>query len=291
MIKDQYFDESAFKWLDENELSYTIWNNKYRNNNESLDEWFDRVSGNNEQVKNLIKNKQFLFGGRILASRGLTDRKVTYSNCYVITPPEDNIESIFECAKKLARTYSYGGGCGIDISNLRPSGASVNNAAKTTSGPVSFMDLYSTVTGVIGQSGRRGALMIMLDVDHPDVFEFVDAKKNTDKVNFANISIKVNDKFMQAVENNEDYLLHWPCKEQDFNYHIDCEYNKLYCVPSINNTLVYYKKIKARDLFNKLVENNWNYAEPGILYWDKVEKYNLLEADPDFTYGGVNPCA
>jgi ribonucleoside-diphosphate reductase alpha chain len=107
----------------------------------------------------------------------------------------------------LARTYSYGGGCGINISNLRPSGATVNNAAKTTSGPVSFMDLYSSVTGVIGQSGRRGALMIMMDVNHPDIFDFVDAKKNTDKVNFANISVKVNDNFMRAVENNEDYFL------------------------------------------------------------------------------------
>lgn len=97
------------EWLGENQLSLDIWHKKYQINNESFEEWLDRVSGKNEDVKNLIRDKKFLFGGRILASRGVTDRKVTYSNCYVITPPEDNIESIFITASKLARTYSYGG--------------------------------------------------------------------------------------------------------------------------------------------------------------------------------------
>lgn len=143
------------EWLGENQLSLDIWHKKYQINNESFEDWLDRVSGKNEDVKNLIRDKKFLFGGRILASRGVTDRKVTYSNCYVITPPEDNIESIFVTASKLARTYSYGGGCGVDISNLRPKDAIVHNAAKSTSGAVSFMDLYSYVTGLIGQSGRR----------------------------------------------------------------------------------------------------------------------------------------
>ena len=117
----------------------------------------DRVSGGDPDVKSLIRQKKFLFGGRILSNRGLHKKgvKVTYSNCYVITPPEDNIESIFECAGKLARTFSYGGGCGIDISKLAPRGAKVNNTAKETSGAVSFMDLYSLVTGLIGQNGRR----------------------------------------------------------------------------------------------------------------------------------------
>lgn len=146
------------EWLGEdNQLGIDIWNRKYRFNNESLDEWFDRVSGGNEKVKQLIKEKKFLFGGRILSNRGLNQYgiKTTLSNCYVISPPEDNLESIFECAKKLARTYSYGGGCGVDLSELSPKGAKVNNTAKETSGAVSFMDLYSLVTGLIGQNGRR----------------------------------------------------------------------------------------------------------------------------------------
>ena len=150
-------DESAWKWLNENELSYTIWNNKYRYNNESFDEWLDRVSAKNDTVKDLILQKKFIFGGRILANRGLEKlgKKITLSNCYVITPPEDNIESIFETASKLARTYSYGGGCGVDVSKLRPKNSKVNNASKSTTGCTSFMDFFSYVTGLIGQEGRR----------------------------------------------------------------------------------------------------------------------------------------
>ena len=146
------------EWLGENNtLGQDIWENKYRFNDESFDKFLDRVSGNNVELKKVIKEKKFLFGGRILANRGtaINGRKITYSNCYVLSAPEDNIESIFDTAKKLARTFSYGGGVGIDIGKLSPRGAKINNAAKTTSGSVSFMDLYSMVTGLIGQAGRR----------------------------------------------------------------------------------------------------------------------------------------
>ena len=96
------------EWLD-TQLGIDIWTKKYQQNGETFDEWIDRVSGGNEDVAQLIRDKKFLFGGRILASRGITDRKVTYSNCYVIAPPNDDIESIFDTAKYLARTFSYGG--------------------------------------------------------------------------------------------------------------------------------------------------------------------------------------
>lgn len=145
-------------WLGkDNQLGIDIWTKKYRYENETFEEWLERVSGGEEYLKQLIIDKKFLFGGRILANRGLAEKgkKITYSNCYVVTPPEDNIESIYETAAKLARTYSYGGGCGIDISNLAPKGAKVNNAAEETSGAVSFMDTFSQVTEQIGQNGRR----------------------------------------------------------------------------------------------------------------------------------------
>lgn len=148
------------EWLENNQLSIDIFNKKYRHDNESLEEWFDRVSGGNSEIKRLIKEKKFLFGGRILANRGLNKlgKKITLSNCYVIPAPEDNLESIFDTASKLARTYSYGGGCGLDVSKLRPKGAKVNNAASSTTGTTSFMDFYSNVTDLIGQEGRRGRL-------------------------------------------------------------------------------------------------------------------------------------
>lgn len=289
-------DDKAWKWLNENDLSYKIWNNKYRVNNESFDEWLDRVSGKNNQLKELIATKKFLFGGRILANRGVTDKKVTLSNCYVVTPPEDNIESIFECAQKLARTYSYGGGCGIDLSKLRPKGATTNNASKESTGPVSFMEVYSQVTGTISQAGRRGALMISLDINHPDVVEFVDCKNDLSKVNYANISVRVNNNFMKAVERDEDYFLSWPCDLDLSKFtkeYYDAPYNTLIYIEdhTNNNSICYVKKVRARQLFQKLAENNWNYAEPGILYWDNIENYNLLSEYPEFHYGGVNPCA
>lgn len=145
-------------WLGENNtLGIDIWEKKYRRGDESFDQWLDRISNGNEDVKQLIIDKKFLFGGRILSNRNVSEsiERVTYSNCYVISPPEDSIESIYETCKKLARTYSYGGGCGIDISKLAPAGARVHNQAKTTSGAVSFMDTFSQVTEQIGQNGRR----------------------------------------------------------------------------------------------------------------------------------------
>ena len=97
------------EWLNDNQLAMDIWTKKYQRNGESFEEWLDRVSGGNENIAILIKDKKFLFGGRILASRGITDRKVTYSNCYVLPPVEDSIEGIYDTAKYLARTFSYGG--------------------------------------------------------------------------------------------------------------------------------------------------------------------------------------
>lgn len=138
-------------------LQQSTLSNKYLLDGESFNDWIKRVSQGNTKIEKLIRDKKFLFAGRILANRGLIkEKKLTYSNCYVITPPEDNIESIFDAAKKLARTFSYGGGAGINIGNLRPAGAKVNNAAKSTTGAVSFMDLFNLTTDIIAQKGRRG---------------------------------------------------------------------------------------------------------------------------------------
>ena len=257
------------EWLGNNQLSLDIWHKKYQINNESLEQWLDRVSGNNEEVKKLIREKKFLFGGRILASRGVTDRKVTYSNCYVIAPPNDDIESIFSTAAKLAKTYSYGGGCGVDISNLRPRNAVVHNAAKSTSGAVSFMDLYSYVTGLIGQSGRRGALMISIDCKHPDIEEFINLKTKQGVCEKANISIRVSDEFMEAVIQDREWVTEFTSRE----------------------TGTITRTFKARDLLKLLAKRNWEWAEPGLLYWDRIANYNMLNNDGNFAYAGVNPCA
>lgn len=261
------------EWLgQQNQLGIDIWTNKYCFENESFDSWLDRISGGSEQVRQLIIDKKFLFGGRILSNRGLQNlgKKVSLSNCYVISPPEDNIESIFECATKLARTYSYGGGCGTDISGLSPRGAKINNAARETSGSVSFMDLYSLITELIGQNGRRGALMLSISCSHPDVEEFIKVKTNLEKVTKANISVRITNDFMQAVKDSAEYTLEFTRVET--GEHIE-------------------RKVNARELFRLIAETNWDFAEPGALFWDRISSWNLLSNNKEFRYAGVNPCA
>ncbi len=256
------------EWLNEEELPITIWRNKYQLEGETFEKWLDRVSGGNQHIRQLIKEQKFIFAGRILSNRGVHNRKITYSNCYCLTPPEDSLESIFEAGAKLARTFSYGGGSGVDVSNLRPKNAPVNNAAKSTSGTVSFMDFYSYITGLIGQEGRRGALMISISCEHPDLVEFINLKADLDICTKANISVRVTNAFMQAVESNSDFKLHFTMEDGS-------EITRV---------------INAREVFMLLAKRNWEMAEPGILFWDRISDYNLLQGT-GFKYAGVNPCA
>jgi len=191
-------------------------------------------------------------------------------NCYVIPIKEDSIEGIFEWCKEAARTYSLGGGVGTDISILRPKGSPVNNSAIYSSGSVSFMELFSTTTGTIGQSGRRGALMITISVDHPDVFDFIEIKNDPErrKVQYANISVRVTDEFMRAVERDEDFVLRYE------NERIGR----------------FEKRVRAREIWEKLVKNAWASAEPGVIFWDTVKRESTTE------YNGMevittNPCS
>ncbi|MBR3772753.1 MAG: adenosylcobalamin-dependent ribonucleoside-diphosphate reductase, partial [Clostridium sp.] len=259
------------EWLGkDNILGQDIWHKKYQHNNETFDEWLDRVSGDNEDVRECIKNKDFLFGGRILSNRGVTDTKSSLSNCYVIPAPEDNLESIYECRKQLARTYSYGGGCGIDISKLAPKGSRVRNQANESSGAVSFMQGFSQTTEEVCQSGRRGALMISISCDHPDLIDFINIKTSPDSVTKANISVRVTNDFMRAVIEDKDWEMSFTREET-------------------GQTIT--KVMKAKEIFRILCQNNSDWAEPGILYWDTVENWNLLSNNPNFSFAGVNPCA
>lgn len=225
------------------DMQRDILNKKYLQPGETFDQWIERVSNGDDKLAKLIRDKKFLFAGRILSNRGLQHKgtKVTFSNCYVCEPPSDSIEGIYEAAYKLARTFSYGGGIGVDVSKLRPKNATVHNAAKTTSGAVSFMELFNMTTSIIGQNGRRGALMISMSVDHPDIEEFIDIKTQAGKIEKANISVRITDEFMQAVINNEQY---------DCRFEIE-EHNE-----------VIGRVVNARELFMKLCENNWQWAEP-----------------------------
>ena len=270
LYRDERNRERDKIW-DMTDLQKDIYEKKYRFQGESFSQFLDRVSGGNSYVRKLMQKKRFLPAGRILANRGLNERgkKVCYSNCFVNTPPEDNLESIFQVASDMARTYLYGGGVGISLKHLRPKGAVVNNSADETTGAVSFMDLYSTTTGLIGMRGRRGALMITLPVDHPDIEDFVDVKNDLSKVNFANISIMISDEFMEAVENDANWTMKFEVEDTGE---------------------VITKTIKARKLFRKIAESNHKMAEPGILFWDRVQSYHIKSEDENFEFSATNPC-
>ena len=176
---------------------------------------------------------------------------VSLSNCVVVESPRDNISSIIKAGRDLANLFKRRCGVGLDISNLRPDGTSVNNSAGTTTGAWSFADFYSYVCRMIGQNGRRGALMITMDIRHPDIEKFVTMKHDLTKVTGANVSIKISDAFMEAVENEEEFLLQYP---------VDSE------APTVT------KRIEAKALWDTIVKSATTTAEPGLLMWVNIEK-------------------
>jgi ribonucleoside-diphosphate reductase alpha chain len=214
----------------------------------------------------LLEDFKFVPGGRILFGAG-QPRRSTLLNCYFFKIKEDSIEAIFDWCKEAARTYSFGGGVGTDISVLRPRGSPVNNSAIYSTGSVSFMELLSTTTGTIGQAGRRGALMITIRVDHPDVLDFINVKKDLKKVNYANISIKMTDEFMRAVENDSDFELAFKNERIDF-----------------------HKTVRAREIWNQLIKAAWQSDEPGLLFWDTIKRDSTTEYN-NMEVQGVNPCS
>jgi ribonucleoside-diphosphate reductase alpha chain len=214
----------------------------------------------------LLDDFRFIPGGRIMHGAG-NPKRVTLLNCYVIKIKDDSIESIFDWLKEAARTYSMGGGVGGDISMLRPRGARVNNAARSSTGAVSFMELMSLTTGTIGQSGRRGALMITIADNHPDVLDFIRVKRNLNKVRYANISVRISDPFMRAVEADETWDLVFE-----------------------NDKASVHRTVRAREIWNELIKGARDYAEPGVIFWDAIKRWSTSE------YNGMevhttNPCS
>ncbi len=214
----------------------------------------------------LLQDYRFVPGGRVMFGAGQS-RRSTLLNCYFFKIREDSIEAIFEWCKEAARTYSYGGGVGTDISVLRPKGAAVNNSAIVSSGSVSFMELLSTTTGTIGQAGRRGALMITIRVDHPDIMDFINVKRDLKRVNYANISVKITDDFMKAVESDGDFLLRFKNEKADIS-----------------------RTVRAKDVWKSLIRGAWESAEPGVIFWDNIKRESTTEYNGTEVQG-VNPCS
>jgi len=224
-----------------------------------------------EDIYKFLKDFKYIVPqGSPMMGIGNNHSNVSLSNCVVIAPPADNISSIIDSGKHLANLFKRRCGVGLDLSLLRPEGARVKNSAGTTSGAWSFADYYSYVCRMIGQNGRRGALMISLDVRHPDVENFALMKNDLTKVTGANVSIKISNEFMNAVQNDEDFTLRFP---------IDAE------EPTITKT------IRAKELWNKIVNSATKTAEPGLLMWDNILENLPANEYENFKTECVNPCA
>jgi len=208
--------------------------------------------------------------GSVMSSLGNNNVIASLSNCVVVPPVYDSYGGIFHTDEQLAQLFKRRCGVGVDLSNLRPRGAQVSNSAGSTTGAVSFMDRFSNTTREVAQNGRRGALMLTMDIAHPDIEEFVTIKQDLTKITGANISLRLSDEFMIAVVNDDDYMLRWP---------VDSKKPK------------YTKTIKAKELWNTIIKCAHNTAEPGLIFWDRQHYYSTSSIYPDFKNSSTNPCS
>ena len=239
---------------------------KYRIPGESVEEFLDRISIGNEALRKIFERKEALWGGRNLYAIG-RDGNITGSNCYVTKDPEDTLEGVYRADYEIAKTYSYGGGQGLNLSKLRPKGAKVNNTSSTTPGPMVMAEKYSHTTLNTQQHNRRGALMLVMNIDHPDIVEFIISKLDLDKINGANISIAITEKFMKDVEEDSGWEMSFRTPHQTI-----------------------FKYVNARELMELIAYTNHTMGDPGMLFIDRVNGYHLLSEYPDVEFTATNPC-
>jgi ribonucleoside-diphosphate reductase alpha chain len=217
-----------------------------------------------QKFYSILEDFKFTPGGRIMHGAGREDITTTLNNCYVVGIQDDSISSIYKTIEEEARTYKYGGGCGHDLSVLRPSGDAILGTGGASCGPVGFMNLFSENTNTIAQHGRRGANMQTLRIDHPDIEKFIEIKTgDINMVKYSNISVLLTHEFMEAVENDTEFDLQWNDKV--------------------------YKTVSARHLWNTIIKHAHTSAEPGLLFWDTMTDYHNAEYCSPLV--STNPCA
>lgn len=252
-----------------------------------------------EKIYNFFKDFKYIIPqGSVMSQLG-ADSIGSLSNCFVIGQPEDSYGGIFLKEEEMVQLMKRRGGVGIDLSTLRPEGTSTTNAAKSSTGAVSFMHRYSHGTREVAQNGRRGALMLSMDIKHPDIMNFVTIKRDLTQVTGANISIKLWDDFMRAVEKDEDYVLRFPCsfEEDKFSFQKSTDipmYNELF--PLYNNLSGkkvegYIKKIRAKQYWDEIIKSAHSVAEPGLMFWDNMVNYSPDGVYPQFKQVTTNPCS
>ncbi|MDZ4766554.1 MAG: adenosylcobalamin-dependent ribonucleoside-diphosphate reductase [Chloroflexota bacterium] len=238
-----------------------------------------------ERFRWLLDDFKFVPAGRILAAAG-TDQLLTYYNCYVIPAPNDSRKGIIDTLSQMTEIMSRGGGVGINISSLRPRHAYVKGVNGRSSGAVSWGALYSFVTGLIEQGGsRRGALMLILDDWHPDVFDFIGSKRQAGQITNANISVGISDKLMDAIKADADWTLRFPdTSAPGYDALWDGDIDKW---AAAGNPVIDYRTVKARAIWDAIIESSWASAEPGVWFKERSNKMsnswyfnNLVATNP-----------
>ena len=302
--------KTSVAYFNGDELAATTWMNKYAMKNDSnefveqspddmhkrMAKEFGRIEADYKLKYNLNGSAKFLskygqeredlteekiyklfkeFGyvipqGSVMSSLGNHYQLASLSNCIVVPELHDSYGGVFYTDQQLAQLFKRRCGVGVDISNLRPAGARVSNAAKSTSGAVSFMNRFSNTTREVAQNGRRGALMLSMDIAHPDVEDFVTIKQDLQKVTGANISIRLSDEFMSAVEANAEYTHKWPIESK---------------------TPTFTKTVNAKELWDTIIKCAHNTAEPGLIFWDRQHWYSTSSVYPKYKNTSTNPCS
>jgi ribonucleoside-diphosphate reductase alpha chain len=252
-------------------LSQEIDEMKYRQKGESFNDKIKRIAraladdtDHQYSLEDILGTMRFLPAGRVQSSVG-SNRITTAYNCFVSGTIEDSMHSIMEKASEAAETMRRGGGIGYDFSKIRPRGDRIKSLDSQSSGPISFMGIFDAVCQTIASSGhRRGAQMGVLRIDHPDIEEFVAAKRNSDKLTGFNISVGITDKFMEALlsDGNDDFQLHYEGIE--------------------------HRTISANKLWDSIMESTWDWAEPGVLFIDRIKEMNNLFYCEEIA--ATNPC-
>ena len=224
-----------------------------------------------EKIYNLFKDFRYIIPqGSVMSTLGNNTMIASLSNCVVVPSAHDSYGGICYTDQQLVQLFKRRCGVGVDLSGLRPKDAEVSNAAGSTTGAVSFMHRFSNTTREVAQNGRRGALMLTMDIAHPDIEDFITIKQDLTKVTGANVSIRLSDEFMNALMNEGDFTLRFPIESPNPKY---------------------TKVIKAKDLWNTIINCAHHTAEPGLIFWDRQHYYSTSSIYPGFKNESTNPCS
>lgn len=245
-----------------------------------------------DHIYNLFKDFKYIVPqGSVMSVLGVEGLIASLSNCFVLGQPHDSYGGIMQKDEEQAQLMKRRGGVGLDVSTLRPAGTPTSNAAKSSTGAISFMPRFSSTTREVAQNGRRGALMLSIAERHPDIFDFVKIKRDLSQVTGANISIKLHDDFMLAVDKDEDFILRFPVdsKLEDMDLTPNWDEPEYGVLKKTGGIL--HKRIRARELWDEIIKSARDVAEPGLMFWDTMVNYSPDGVYDQYKAITTNPCS